>query len=72
MLKSLLWPKRTKKSTSSSTLNHREYVSGIPTAGSSGAILGVGDQEYYYSGGESSYYYQTFYDEDRTQVLQEQ
>ena len=66
MLKSLLWPKRFKKS-ASSTLNHRGYVSGIPTTGSSGAIMGDSDQDYYYGGG-SSYYYQTFYDDDHTQV----
>ena len=66
MLKSLLWPKKFKKS-ASSTLNPRGYVSGIPTTGSSGAIMADSDQDYYY-GGESNYYYQTFYDEEQTQV----
>ena len=67
MLKSLLWPKRFKKS-ASSTLSHRGYVSGIPTTASSGAIMvGDSDQDYYYGGG-SGYYYQTFNDEDQTQV----
>ena len=67
MLKSLLWPKKFKKS-ASSTLSHSGYVSGIPTTGSSGAIMAESEQDYYYGGGGSSYYYQTFYDEDHTQV----
>ena len=67
LLKSLLWPKKFKKS-ASSTLSHSGYVSGIPTTGSSGAIMAESEQDYYYGGGGSSYYYQTFYDEDHTQV----
>ena len=67
LLKNLLWPKKFKNS-ASSTLSPSGYVSGIPTTGSSGAIMAESEQDYYYGGGGSSYYYQTFYDEDHTQV----
>lgn len=61
LLKSLLWPKKSKKIPLTSTMNS-SYGRFPVTAAAAGA--GGGEDQDYYSGSGGSYYYQTFYDED--------